>query len=483
MPETPISRGEIKMAKEIAHWLAVNFASIALVIATIVLAYYTWGLREATKRSAGETTWRSHEEHFQRMMVEALKPAGPLRQHAIWELVTIAEEGGAGRRRDQIIRLFEKLSQEEEKIRQLPNGIDIMSTRGFLETWQRDGIDYNMQETYDGVDGTRTRKAGLIQRLWWEFQRWRYQDRVYPPRVETKAIKEGIKTIRHAMTTVEIQLRSLGVDAHRSEVTWTKLVAGRDGELRERPVLDGNAQNVWGETDWEKVARRIPGWRWTASVVALQGIRGLPGRGEVRVTGTWSHRAPLGEWKVEGETRHGDGMESRDWQWRSEGTKWTPDGRAAAEEIQAAGRAVEERLRKMEREWEEQIAQAPSVVDSRGIRIKRLGPRQIHVQMTRREMDWCYEGTTGQQPRFDPSKAGCTANSAYQLNIVARNNQQGAAEEWDRSIVDLPENGGKTEKFMTLNWASHEYEVYATYIRAGHSTPTDFFSLGSFRTL
>ena len=88
-----------EIAREVTSWFAKSenvmmVGTIVLVIATVVLAYHTAGLRKSTDRQVDQAAWQGDEEHFQRMMQQAQEPPGPTQTHAIWELVTLAEEWG-----------------------------------------------------------------------------------------------------------------------------------------------------------------------------------------------------------------------------------------------------------------------------------------------------------------------------------------------------------------------------------------------------
>ena len=149
--------------KDAWNWISLNLTEVALVVATLVLAWFTWGLRDATNRASKEAVWRSKEEHFQRVMADARNsPGGVLEHHTHWELITIAEEWGPGRHRNEVVQFMRGIAVRERELRKQNGGQNMLGVRSVLETWDRHGIDFNRRRTGEGVDDGRSRKLARI---------------------------------------------------------------------------------------------------------------------------------------------------------------------------------------------------------------------------------------------------------------------------------------------------------------------------------
>ena len=198
--------------------------TIVLGIATVVLAYHTAGLRKSTDRQVDQAVWQGDEEHFQRMMQQAQEPPSPTQTHAIWELVTLAEEwregktpGGSGWRCSGGSR------PEEEERRKLPGGEESLGAHG--RSWKL-GTDRGSTTTggrrTNGVDGTRERKVGLARRVWHTFMVWWHEGREKPPEVAKWKIKEGVVGMRAEMAETERRLRETGAKVFANEIIWSR---------------------------------------------------------------------------------------------------------------------------------------------------------------------------------------------------------------------------------------------------------------------
>ena len=324
-----------EIAREGTSWLAKSenvmvVGTIVLGIATVVLAYHTAGLRKSTDRQVDQAVWQGDEEHFQRMMQQAQEPPSPTQTHAIWELVTLAEEWREGRRQAAVVALFRRLAAEEEERRKLPGGEDSLGTRAILEAWDRQGIDYNRRKTYEGVDGTRERKVGLARRVWHTFMVWWHEGREKPPEVAKWKIKEGVVGMRAEMAETERRLRETGAKVFANEIIWS-----RQGGLLPTQNME--------EADWKKMDEKVHGWRWTSSVASFPEPETGRAVVQVQATGAWSAEKTDGEWQISVDVRTGDDVRTTVWKWREDGAKWIGGTEAAREELRTATAATMER--------------------------------------------------------------------------------------------------------------------------------------------
>ena len=321
-----------EIVREVIAWLTKSenvmvVGTIVLCIATAVLAYHTAGLRKSTDRQVDQALWQGDEEHFQRMMLQAQEPPSPTQTYAIFELVTLAEEWGEGRRRSAVLALFRRLAAEEGKRRKLPGGEDLLSTRAVLETWDRHGIDYNRRKTYEGVDGTRERKVGLARRVWHTCMVWWHEDREKPPEVEKSRIKEGVVGMQAEMAETERRLRETGSKVFASEIVWSR----QGGSLPKRKMEDA---------DWKKMDNKVHGWRWTSLVASSPEPETERARVQVQATGAWSAEKTDGEWQISVNVRTGTDVSATVWNWREDGAKWIGGTEAAREELRTATAAA-----------------------------------------------------------------------------------------------------------------------------------------------
>ena len=326
-----------EITREVVSWLAQSEramvgATIVVGIATVVLAWHTAALRKSTDRQVDQAVWQGDEDHFQRMMQQAQEPPSPMQTYAIWELVTLAEEWGEGRRRAAVVALFRRLAAEEGERRKPAGGEDLLSTRAILEVWDRHGIDYNRRRAYEGVDGTRERKMSLARRLWHTIMVWWYEGKESRPEVAISKIKEGVLGIRAEMAETERGLRMTGAEVFASEKIWSR----QDGLVPTQKME---------EEDWKKMDEKVHGWRWTSTLASFPEPETGRAGVQVQATGAWSAEKTDGEWQISVDVRTGDDARTTVWKWREDGPKWIEGTEAAREELRAATVATMERWR------------------------------------------------------------------------------------------------------------------------------------------
>lgn len=142
--------------------------------------------------------------------------------------------------------------------------------------------------------------------------------------------------------------------------------------------------------------------------------------------------------------------------------------------------AIRELIDRAKEETEDETGKEETLLETRGVSIKRIGPNEVRVHMKRNEMDWCGGGTPGEYAAFDPHPAsqGCTESSPYQVVIKAWNGRKGEKSEWDIATVHLARNTEEAEKTVKLKWTDRTYSVSAAHTPGGYPWPQADFHLG-----
>lgn len=290
-------------------------ATIVLIAATIITGKRVAAQTAATTRATDVVVAENMAAYQARMMDDAVNLRGVRKNVAIWNLVELAEERGAGRRRAEIVAFFREQATHEQR------GPDEIGYGAFLETWDRHGVGPEEPLQFD-LRTKRGEDVGLWSLLKQAFGLWRQQGGP-KPRVLTEDFRKAVEGADIWLHEAGLAIRAAGHDVIGPNVTIS-VHAGN--ELSMHPLGSG--------FDWGNLPRRLQRGIWISHLAAAKDMAL-----QMTLMGEFTGEPLNGEWQV----RLTVGKAGDHWSWRNDGARWLPRDEIAGE-VEAAVRAGVERL-------------------------------------------------------------------------------------------------------------------------------------------
>ena len=290
-------------------------ATVVLIFATISTGKRAAAQTEATNRSTEVAVAAGKAAYLVRMMDAAANLQGARKNNAIWNLVELAEEWGAGRHREEIVAFFREQAARGDY------HPDDLRFESFLAEWERHGVGPQAPLQFD----LRTERGGEVT-LWGLLKQavglWRRRHGPAP-----KVVTEHFRTaVGNATIWVQNAAYTIREAGHNVIGPTVKIDVYADNKT---------TMYIQGiDLDWDTIPPRLQGARWGGHFGTT------PDSGlQMSVIGLFTSKVQDGEWQVDLTV----GLPENQWRWRNDGPRWFSQDQFEAE-VKAAAKAAIARL-------------------------------------------------------------------------------------------------------------------------------------------
>ena len=292
-------------------------ATVVLIFATISTGKRAAAQTEATNRSTDVAVAAAKAAYLVRMMDAAANLQGVRKNNAIWNLVELAEEWGAGRHREEIVAFFREQAARGDL------HPDDLPFESFLVEWDRHGIGPRTPLQFDlrTERGDEVSLWGLMKQA---FGLWR---RRYGP--APKVVTEDFRTAAGSAAIWLQDVADVIRETGHNVMGPTAMVDVHAAHRRQWFMVEGH------NLDWSVFPRRVQRAQWRG----VFGIIVPDSTLQMSIVGVFTKDAPKGEWQVGARM----GAPTPSWKWRSNEERWFAQEHIE-DELKSATKAVIARL-------------------------------------------------------------------------------------------------------------------------------------------